>query len=255
MAMNQPVRTSLIPQLLEGRLLVNALSLNSIAVNVTRLAGPAAIGFLTAASGDNVGPAYVVASVVYMLVLLSTAMIHFPRRQAANRGTSIGQDVVEGFRYMLMENRTVLALVILAMGPLAFAFSYIIFLPVFVAEVLHMGPSGFGAIQSISAIGALIGGLTPASMGRVPRKGVIMLTAALAYGIVVVMLVSVQLPAFAFGVVIIAGASQTVFRSLNNGTLLEITPQRLQGRVISLTFLDMCVQSAAAVVAGAVSDA
>lgn len=42
MAMNQPVRTSFIPQLLEGKLLVNALSLNSIAINVSRLIGPAA---------------------------------------------------------------------------------------------------------------------------------------------------------------------------------------------------------------------
>ncbi|MCH8997168.1 MAG: MFS transporter, partial [Proteobacteria bacterium] len=46
MALNQPVRTSFIPQLLDGRLLINAISLNSVAINVARLAGPAAIGFL-----------------------------------------------------------------------------------------------------------------------------------------------------------------------------------------------------------------
>ena len=54
MAMNQPIRTSFIPQLLEGRLLLNALSLNSIAINVTRLIGPALIGFMIAFAGDDV---------------------------------------------------------------------------------------------------------------------------------------------------------------------------------------------------------
>ena len=254
MALNQPVRTSFIPQLLEGSLLVNALSLNSVAINVTRLMGPAAIGFLIAASGGNVGPAYVVATVMYVLILVSTFMIDAPSQAPSGRPLSIGRDLLEGFHYMLVENRMVLVLVVVAMGPLAFAFSYIVLLPVFVTEELGMGSSAFGLMQSVSAIGALAGGLTLASMGNVPHKGRVILITGLAYGAMVMLLGGLPVPLMAFAVVIVAGASQTVFRAANNSTLLEITPRRFQGRVVSITFLDMGVQALAAILAGIVTD-
>jgi MFS family permease len=254
MALNQPVRTSFIPQLLPGDLLLNALSLNSIAINVTRLVGPAAIGFLIAAFNDNVGPSYVVASAVYVLVIVSTVMIRAPGVQREGGPASIRSDLVEGFRYMLLENRTVLALIVVAMGPLAFGFSYITLLPVFVTEVLNMGPAGFGTIQSVAAVGALIGGFTLASMGQVKRKGQTMLVAGLAYGVVLILFSVVTTPILAFMAVPIIGAAQTVFRTSNNSALLEITPGRLRGRVMSMTFLDTGVQSLAAIMAGTITD-
>ena len=50
MAMNQPVRTSIIPNLVDRKDMINAMSLNSIAINSTRLGGPALIALLIAAT-------------------------------------------------------------------------------------------------------------------------------------------------------------------------------------------------------------
>lgn len=118
-----------------------------------------------------------------------------------------------------------------------------------------MGVSAFGTMQSIAAVGALVGGLTLASMSRVPHKGRIMLITGIGYGLLLILLGGVPYPMMAFGIVIFIGASQTIFRTANNSTLLQITPRHLQGRVVSLTFLDMGVQSLAALLAGAVTDA
>ncbi|SVE62850.1 uncharacterized protein METZ01_LOCUS515704, partial [marine metagenome] len=57
MAMNQPVRTSIIPNLVDKKDMFNAMSLNSIAINTTRLGGPALIALLIVAT--DVGWAYV----------------------------------------------------------------------------------------------------------------------------------------------------------------------------------------------------
>ncbi len=255
MAMNQPVRTSLVPQLVPKEMLVNAISLNSLAINVTRLIGPAVIGFLIAAAAGGVGPAYVVSSVLYTLIIVSTSMIDFTPAPAGKPRTSVVFELAEGFRYMLMVNRTVLALVIVAMGPLAFAFSYATLLPVFVTEVLHMGPSGYGSMQSVSAIGGIAGGLTIASLGNVPWKGRIMLGTGIAYGALIMVLGILNIAALAFGLLIVTGACQTLFRAANNSTLLEITPTQLQGRIVSMTFLDTGMQSIAAILAGTVTDA
>ena len=188
MALNQPVRTSLIPQLLDSKLLLNAISLNSIAINVTRLIGPAAIGFLIAIFNDSVGPAYIIASGLYVFVIVSTFMIRSPGREPTGERLSIGRDFIEGFRYMLVENRTILALVVMAMGPLAFGFSYIQLMPAYVTEKLDMGASALGTLQSIAAVGALIGGFTLASMGSVSHKGRIMMITGIGYGVVVIAL-------------------------------------------------------------------
>jgi len=255
MSMNQPVRTSMIPQLLGGKLLLNALSLNSIAINVSKLTGPAGVGFLIALSGGNVAPAYIIAVVVYVLVIVFTVMIDYKSKGTGRQQFSFRSEFVEGFRYLLAENRTALALVILAIGPLAFAFSYVTLLPVLVTEVLNGGPSSFGAIQSVGAIGALVGGFWLASSRNISRKGRLMLLTGVIYDGAVIALGSVKWLAVAFVVSIVIGACQTIFRAANNSTLLEITPQRLQGRVVSITFLDMGIQSAAAIMAGMITDA
>ena len=255
MSMNQPVRTSLIPQLLGGELLLNALSLNSIAINVSKLIGPAGVGFLIAVAGDNVAPAYIIAVVVYVLIIVATIMIDHVSVASSQKSFSFRSEFVEGFRYLLVENRTALTLVILAIGPLAFGFSYITLLPVLVTEVLNASSSSFGAIQSVGAIGALAGGFWLAASHKVRRKGWIMLSTGLAYGCAVILLGSANWLLAAFAVSVVIGGCQTIFRAANNSTLLEITPQRLQGRVVSITFLDMGVQSIAAILAGVVSDA
>lgn len=255
MSMNQPVRTSMIPQLLEGKLLLNALSLNSVAINVTRLSGPAAIGLLIAVADGNVAPAYVVASAMYVLIILSTVLIDFRSERVTTVGASFWGDLIEGFKYLLYQNRTALALVVMAAGPLAFGHSYVTLLPVLVTEVLHSGPSTFGLIQSIGAVGALTGGPTLATLGSIRNKGAIMLTTGITYGGAVILLGVTGSLLLVFGVVILIGASQTIFRAANNSTLLEITPRRLQGRIVSITFLDTGVQSMAAILAGVVTDA
>ena len=255
MSMNQPVRTSLIPQLLGSELLLNALSLNSIAINVSKLIGPAGVGFLIAVAGDNVAPAYIIAVVVYVLIIGATIMIDHVSVATSQKSFSFRSEFVEGFRYLLVENRTALTLVILAIGPLAFGFSYITLLPVLVTEVLNASSSSFGAIQSVGAIGALVGGFWLAASHKVRRKGWIMMSTGLAYGCAVILLGSANWLLAAFAVAVVIGGCQTIFRAANNSTLLEITPQRLQGRVVSITFLDMGVQSVAAILAGVVSDA
>jgi MFS family permease len=196
-----------------------------------------------------------VASVVYVVVVATTFMIVPPEKPSAvNKAASFFKDFIDGFRYMLVENRTILALIVIAMGPLAFAYSYINLLPVFVTKSLNMGPSIFGLLQSIAAVGALVGGLGMASMSNVRHKGRIMVITGASYGIAVTAIGVLPFPVVAFVLVIVIGASQTIFRTANNGSLLELTPPGLQGRVVSATFVDMGVQSLAALMAGVVTD-
>ncbi len=251
MALIQPVRTSWVPQMVGQTHLMNALSLNSVAMNATRLVGPVLIGVLIAMA--NAGIAYIIAAGLSVVVILSTALIRTPRlRETGERRSMTGQ-LMEGFSFMLRD-RLVLLLVLIGLGPLAFAFSYVTLLPVLAAEVLNMGSGGFGALLSVSAVGGLTGSLIVASRRDIAHKGRLMIAAGSGYGVVIVLLGGAQLAVLAFPIIALAGACQTVFRTANTTSLLGVTPRQLQGRIFSMTLLYTAMAPVASVLAGKISD-
>jgi predicted MFS family arabinose efflux permease len=58
----------------------------------------------------------------------------------------------------------------------------------------------------------------------------------------------------AFPLIIWIGMSQTVFRAGNSVTLMELSPDRLRGRIISATLLDTALSPVAGISAGLVAD-
>ena len=182
MAINQPLRTSFIPQMVGKEHMLNAMSLNSMAMGVTRLIGPAIVGYVIAISNDNVAPAYLLSAIAYLFVIFTTIKINDAGNPTQIHKNSPLNDFTDGIKYMFSENRTVLWLVILALGPLAFGFSYISLLPVYVNVKLNLGADAFGGIQSISSIGALISASLLASSGNLKIKGKLLLGTTLVYG-------------------------------------------------------------------------
>ena len=116
MAMNQPVRTSIIPNLVDKKDMINAMSLNSIAINSTRLGGPVLIALLIAAT--DVGWAYVWSAGAFVLVIWTTTKVAIPEITSRRpRGNPFSQ-LMEGFIY-IGRHRVILALVMLRLGPLS----------------------------------------------------------------------------------------------------------------------------------------
>lgn len=251
MAMNQPVRTSIIPQLIPKEQLLNAVALNSIAINATRLIGPAIIGVVIAAWG--VGPAYAWSAFVYVIVIWTTTRVEMPPISSlAKHGSMIGQ-MVEGFKF-IATNRLVLALVLLGLGPLAFGFSHQTLLPALVVDELGRDAAIMGFIMAVGGIGGISGGFYMASRRDLKNKGMVMLVSATVYGIALLLFAGVNMVMMVFPLIIAIGISQTIFRSANTTTLLENTPNYLRGRIVSATLLDTALAPVAGIIAGAAAD-
>ena len=251
-ATNQPVRTAFLPQLVDRANLLNAFSLHSIATNSTRLIGPAAIGLIITMTG-GVGSAYAISAGFYALVIWTTFMIRPSSEIVALQKTSLMGQFVEGFRFII-ENRLILSLVILGIGPLAFGRSYITMLPAYVVNVLDRGPETIGAILSLAAIGSVSGGLIVASCGDLRFKGLLMLAASMTYGIMIMVFGYITGFVLLIPVSIMIGISQVSFRASNSSLLIEHSPERLRGRVMSVTLLDTAFGSVAAILGGVISD-
>ena len=251
MAMNQPVRTSIIPNLIEKKDMMNAMSLNSIAINSTRFVGPAAIAALIAAT--EVGWAYVWAAGALVVVVWTTSKIAIPNISSGRSHGNAFNQLMEGFVY-IGRHRVILALVLLGAGPLAIGFSHQVLLPQLVEEQYGRGIGLMGIIQSAGAIGGLSAGIFIASRREVNHKGRLMLMAATSYGVALLAFSGAVYMWMAFPLIIWIGGSQTIFRAGNSATLMELAPDHLRGRIISATLIDTALAPLAGLAAGVVAD-
>ncbi len=257
MAFNQPARQSLIPRLVPDAILLNALALNTAAMNIMRVLGASLAGFLLLfLDYDQV---YLFNAILFLGVIWTTFRMRelSPTSPGESLRTSkphtcnsfIG-DLNEGFKYIL-GNRSILYLVGLAIVLFVFAQPYQqVFIPLIALDVLHIGRSGAGWLLALTGVGALIGSLSLASRKSLPHRGIVMMAFLVIFGIALAMLAfSEWLPVSAFAL-IIAGGMTTSYNALNTSLLLEKSPPEYHGRVMSLMSLDRGLVSVGAVFAG-----
>jgi MFS family permease len=251
-AMDGPLRTSTIPSLVPADRLINALSLNGIAINGTRLLLPAGVGVMLGVASP--GWAYILLAAVYVLVQITTAQLRLPAAPERERPRSMLGDMRDGVGFV-RSNRTVLALLISAVGLQGIGFSHRALMPVFAVDNLGMGSGTYGALLSADGLGAVAGGLIIASVGFSRRKGLLMLAFAAVNAGAILLLGWVPWLVLAAMTVMIIGGTSTGFRSSNNSLLLGHTPIELRGRVMGINGLNQGIAPIMMVVVGAIADA
>ena len=252
MSFNQPARTSLIPSLVKEDELHSAVALNAAAMNVMRVVGPGLAGLLIAPIG--VSGVYYISAGVYVLTLVTTIIMRVPAVTARAERTSLHADLGETFGYVY-RTKTILALVLLALVPMLFGMPYMVLMPVMADEVLHVGASGFGWLQSLAGVGALVVVLLIAALARIARKGLLILIGIFAFGgLIMAFSQSTWFP-LSLAIVAFIGLTATAARVFINTSMLEIAPPDMRGRVMSVYTLDRGLVPLGTMVAGPLADA
>ncbi|HWP56662.1 MAG TPA: MFS transporter [Candidatus Acidoferrales bacterium] len=245
---SDPVRQSLIPNVVPKQDLVNAVALNSVANNAMKVIGPSFGGFFIALF--SAGANFFVQAVAYAGVLSLIYRMEVPRTPARARQSSMLANLKEGLRYV-WTNRLVLALILSALVPRLLAVPYQTLMPVFQKDVLRVGPAGLGMLMAAPGIGGLLALLTLASIaGRVRRQGLLMLAAVTLLGLFLVVFSQTKSFRLALLLLVGVGSCQVMFNATVN-TLLHLTvPDELRGRVMSTYMLDRGLMPAGALLAG-----
>ena len=262
MAFNQPARQSLVPRLVPPDMLLNALALNTAAMNIMRVFGASLAGLLLLFM--DYGQIYLLNAALFAGVIWTTANIRElgdgeagkrSEQVKTKRSTSILGDFSEGFRYILT-NRRVLYLVALALLLFVLGQPYQqVFIPLIALDVLSIGRSGAGLLLALTGVGALVGSLVMASAKTLSHRGPIMMGFLVVFGLSLVLLSqSTWLPLSGVAL-ILAGAMTTTYNALNTSLLLEQSPQALHGRVMSLMSLDRGLVSVGAILSGGLAQA
>jgi MFS family permease len=245
----EPVRMSMIPNVVPKGDLANAIALNSGGFNLMKVLGPALGGALIAWFGAAEN--FFVQAVAYSGVLAMIYWMHIPpHRSSATKSTTAYANLKEGFAYV-WSTPAVLALMTLAYVPRVFAVPYQTLMPVFQKDVLKIGPEGLGLLMAAPGVGAVIAVLTMASLGnRIKRQGRFLLASIVVLGFFLMVFSQITWFPLALVALVIVGSFQMFFLASTATILQMIVPDQLRGRVLSLYMLDRGFMPLGAMFAG-----
>ena len=227
----QPVRQSILHDIVPQSDLPNAVTLYQMVFNGSMLFGPSIAGMLIPWI-DTEG-CFFVATGGNLTVLLTIFMIRIPRAQRRENKKSLTRDAVEGLS--LAWNTPIFLSLFTVLGIVTFCTKpYTQFMPVFARDILHVGAPGLGLLLMAPGAGAILGGLTLASIRRFPRPHYLLFFLAAGFGSSVILFASSRDFSLSLCVLFIAGGFQTTFLSAT-ATLLQLhADETNRGRMMSL---------------------
>ena len=225
-----PAYSALLPALVKGEDLSNAIAMNSIQFNLARVLGPALGGLAYTTLGATW--CFTLNGISYIAVILSLFMIQVKFVPSTSR-ESILQSMGEGIRF-IRQREGLGPLVVLAFFTTLLGFSITGFLPVIVQTIFHKGPETYQVLLVSSGTGSITGALIVAAMERLKGQGHVALLALLALG--------AATAAFAFSrwlplscvLIFLAGAAIMASASLMLSLVQVIVSDQMRGRVMSV---------------------
>jgi len=238
-AFDLPARQALVPSLVPRSHLPNAISLNTIGLQIASVAGPA-LGGLMIASAD-VGWVYAVNAISYLFVIAALVAM---KGQGATHLAAGGRDrgeftvaaALDGLRFVFRAPliRSTMLLDFFA----TFFSSATALLPIFAQDVLHVGARGYGWLFAAPAAGAL---LASAVMVRavdwIEDRGRLLIASVLVYGVATIVFGVSTMFWITFLALATTGAADTVSMVFRNLIRQLETPDHMRGRMIGVNMV------------------
>jgi MFS family permease len=231
-AFENPARQSFMLEMVGAEHLRNAVSLNSVLVNVARTVGPAIAGVLIATVGTGV--CFLANATSFVAVVASLATMDRVALNPTEPAPRAQGQLREGLRYVRSTPELAVPLLMMAaVGCLTYEFQ--VSLPVMASRGLHVGAAGFGFMTAAMGVGAVTGGLFVAARGSIGLRALV--GAAGAFGVTVAL--AALAPSLGFELIALAfvGAASIAFMSMGNSTLQLTAAPAMRGRVMSLWFV------------------
>src|SRR5438128_731283 len=168
-ALDTPSRRAVIYDLLGVEGVTNAVALDSVGMNASRMCGPALAGVLITLVGVTGG--YVAITLLCTMAWVLLSLLRIPRApRQERRQQSLGRNLLEGFRYV-RENSTIKATLYITVVMNVLLFPYVQMVPVIARDVLHVDAAFMGVLQAAEGLGALVGAVLIASAVRINYHG------------------------------------------------------------------------------------
>jgi MFS family permease len=226
---DNPTRQSFISEMVAPADLRNAVTLNSVSVNMARIFGAALGGVIAAALG--LALCFACNALSFVAVLISLAAMRKSELFPARRVERNKRQVREGLSYVRSTPELIVPLVMIAViGTLAWEFP--VTLPLMARNIFHGGPGAYGVMGSVMGIGAVVGGLVAAARPR-PRTRALCV-AAIGWGIAILAASAAPNLPLELAALVFVGYGSITFNSFAKTTLQLAAAPSMRGRVMAL---------------------
>lgn len=248
-----PARQAFISDLVDREAIGNAVVLQQLSMNSTRVLGPSLAGAFIGISFIGIGGVYFVTTLGFFLATFTMLRLPPGHPKPRERAVSPIADMADGLRYV--RGRPSIALLILtSFAVIMIGFPYQSFLPSVAKDVYHVNGGGLGVLQSFGAIGAVVATLLVAAYAQSKKAWIAQPLLAIAFGGSVVALGLA--PNFWFGLLamVAVGGLASGFQGVNNALTMSSTDQDYQGRVQSISMLSWSLFGLVAFPIGIIAD-
>jgi MFS family permease len=212
--------------------LPNAIALNSTLFNASRIFGPAVAGVVLVAGA---GICFLVNAVSFLAVLIGLLAMRvsefFPLQEFERPKILAGTR--EGLAWIRRQPR-MLVILSLVFVISTFSFNFNVTLPVLAKVTLNGHSYVYGLLSAAFGVGALVGALAAASLGRASMKA--LLVGGLVFSSAELLLAPVNSALLAGVLLFFVGAGFTAWSANSNAIMQLAAPDHLRGRVIGLYF-------------------
>lgn len=238
-AIDNPVRQSFVVELVGREHLINAVALNSMLFNASRIVGPALAGIMIAGASSTLnGISLVLAVNAISFVAVLVGLLMMNPREFSNVPPVVAgkmrQRLIEGLVYVWHTPSVMLVMIVVAaIGTFGYNFSVV--LPLLSGFVLHTNAVGFGALSAFLGFGSVVGAIATAYMRQVTVGRLMLGSTAFA---ILLGAVAISTNYVLSGALLIALGFAGILFSTSANTLLQLNvPDALRGRVMSLYML------------------
>ena len=223
----QPARQALSAEIVPREAFGNSVTWRTGSWQLAAVLGPAIGGVLYAIGGTTLGYAVDVALMLVAVGLMFAVRHRSPIRE--ERSESIGVALTGGLRFVFGEPLLLSALTLDLFSVLFGGATAL--LPVFAAEILHVGPSGLGLLRAAPAAGAVVTSVLLTRWPPFKRTGPALLLAVTGFGACMIGFGLSTTLWLSVALLVLSGAFDMVSVVIRSVMLQSRTPESLLGRV------------------------
>jgi len=230
MAMNQPSYQAFWPHLVEREDFTNAIALNAVQFNSSRVIGPSLGGYAMVLVG--MAGNFFLNGLSFLALLLALFRIRSPKERPVPR-ESILVSLRAGFRYVRSHPQMNVLIWMIAISSFM-TMGFLTFIPYFARDYLHVGESGLGWLMAGSGAGSVLGAITVAGAGVIRRRGAVIALGSA--GVMAALMVFAYSRSFALSefLMLVEGYGMILTISSVSVSLQHLSSDEMRGRVMSI---------------------
>jgi MFS family permease len=229
-AFGNPARQALVPNLVPREDFTNAVSLNSLILQIAQIGGPALAGLLIGALA--IGWIYALNALTFVATLLAVLLMRHKDARSGSPARVNLAAIVEGFRFVFSA-RLLRSTMLLDFWATFFS-SARTMLPIVAGELLKTDAAGYGILSTAQAVGSVLAGVVMTLRKDIKRQGAVLLGSVMLYGAATALFGVATSFVLSYVFFAITGAADTVSTVIRNVIRQLATPDHMRGRMVGV---------------------